>query len=185
MGKTMKSRRWNYWVEKVLPSGTWTSSRQRRHVMMRYSLLIAALLILPFNAFAGPKEDAQAAFDKFLTNITAADIDGVVGLFWPDALFWGTTMRNLATTPEAIREYFKPGLATRKPNELKATLAGPTSVLVLSDFVVLISGMGQIEREVDGKPVVGEPLRVSVAVTKRGDRWAMSQLHNSPRPKPQ
>ena len=152
---------------------------------MRRFLLIAAFLVFPFNAFAGPKEDAQAVFDKFLTNFTAANIDGVVGLFWPDALFWGTTMPNLATTPEAIREYFKPGLGTRKPNEFKATLAGPTSVLVLSDSVVLISGMWQIERVVDGKPVVGDPLRVSVVVTKRGDRWLMSQFHNSQRPKPQ
>ena len=152
---------------------------------MRRFLMIAAFVAFPVNAFAGPGEDAQAVFDKFLTNFTAADIDGVVGLFWPDALFWGTTLPNLATTPEAIREYFKPGLGTRKPNEVKATLAGTPSVLVLSDSVVLISGMWQTERLVDSKPVVGAPLRVSVVVTKRGDRWLMSQFHNSPRPKPQ
>lgn len=150
-------------------------------------LLMVVTLVATFcsTAIAGPKEDAQAVFDKFLTNFTAADMDGVVGLFWPDAQFWGTTLPNLATTPEAIREYFKPGLGTRKPNEAKATLSGPPSVLVLSDSVVLISGMWQIERVADGKPVVGAPLRVSVVVTKRGDRWLMSQFHNSPRPKPQ
>ena len=136
-------------------------------------------------AIAGPKEDAQAVFDKFLANFTAADIDGVVGLFWPDAQFWGTTLPNLATTPDAVREYFRPGLGTRKPNEAKATLAGAPSVHVVSDSVVLIAGMWQIERVVDGKPVAGAPLRVSVVVTKRGDRWLMSQFHNSPRPKPQ
>jgi len=37
---------------------------------------------------------------------------------------------------------------------------------------------------VDGKPVVSAPSRISVAVTKRGDLWLMSQFHNSPRPKP-
>ena len=62
---------------------------------------------------------------------------------------------------------------------------GNPSVLVLSDSAVLISGMWQTERTVDGKPVLGTPLRISVAVTKRGDRWLMSQFHNSPRPKPQ
>jgi hypothetical protein len=92
-------------------------------------------------------------------------------------------MPNLATTPEAIRDYFTP-LKERKPNERKATLAGIPSVLVLSDSAVLISGMWQTESVVDGKPVVSAPLRISVAVTKRGDRWLMSQFHNSPRPKP-
>ena len=150
---------------------------------MRHFLLIAALVAFPFSAFAGPKEDAQAVFDDFLTKYTAANIDGVVGLFWPDALFWGTQMPNLATTPEAIRDYFNP-LSDRKPNERKATLAGIPSVLVLSDSAVLISGMWQTESVVDGKPVVSAPSRISVAVTKRGDRWLMSQFHNSPRPKP-
>ena len=150
---------------------------------MRRFLLIAAFLAFPFNAAAGPKEDALAVFDKFLTNYTASDFEGVVGLFWPDALFWGTQLPNLATTPEAVREYFKP-MSTRKPNERKATLAGIPSVLVLSDSAVLISGMWQTESVVDGKPVVSAPSRISVAVTKRGDRWLMFQFHNSPRPKP-
>ena len=152
--------------------------------MMRCLLLIAAFLAFPFNSFAAPKEDAQAVFDKFLTNYTAADLDGVVGLFWPDALVWGTQLPNLATTPEAVRDYFKP-LNERKPNERTATLAGTPSVLVVSDSAVLISGMWQVESMVDGKRVVSAPLRVSVAVTKRGDRWLMSQFHNSPRPKAQ
>jgi hypothetical protein len=152
--------------------------------MLRFVFVLLTALAWSPLLQAGPKEDAQAVFDKFLTNFTAADIDGVVGLFWPDALFWGTTMPNLATTPDAIREYFKPGLGTRKPNEAKAMLAGGPSVLVLSDSAVLISGMWQIESVVDGKPVVGAPLRVSIAVTKRGDRWLMSQFHNSRRPTP-
>ena len=151
---------------------------------MHRFLLIAAFLAFSFNAAAGPKEDAVAVFDKFLTNYTASDFEGVVGLFWPDALFWGTQLPNLATTPEAVREYFKP-MSTRKPNERKATWAGTPSVLVVSDSAVLISGMWQTERMVDGKLVVTPPARVSVAVTRRGDRWLMSQFHNSPRPKPQ
>ena len=148
---------------------------------MRLFLAIAAFLAFPFHACAGPKEDGQAIFDKFLTSYTAADIDAVVGLFWPDALFWGTQLPNLATTPEAVRDYFKE-LVKRKPNERKATLVEAPSVLVVSDSAVLISGLWQTESMVDGKPVVGAPLRISIAVTRRGDQWLMSQFHNSPRP---
>jgi hypothetical protein len=45
----------------------------------------------------------------------------------------------------------------------------------------LISGLWQIENVVDGKPAI-TPLRVSVAVTKRGDAWRIAQFHNSFRP---
>jgi ketosteroid isomerase-like protein len=133
-------------------------------------LITAVFLAFPFNAVAGPREDAQAVFDKFLTSFTAANAEEVVSLFTPDALFWGTTMPNLATTP------------ARAPGVVKATSLG-TSALVLSDSVVLVSGMWQIERVVDGKPTL-TPLRVSLVVTKRGDRWLIAQFHNSPWPKP-
>lgn len=93
--------------------------------MRRLVFIVTCLALLPFGAYAGPKEDAEAVFNKFLTEFTAANLDGVVGLFWPDALFWGTTMvPPLATTPVAIRAYFIPGLGTSQPNERKASSAG-------------------------------------------------------------
>jgi uncharacterized protein (TIGR02246 family) len=147
--------------------------------MLRRVLLAVVLIVLPMLAYAGPKEDAQAVFDKFLTAFTEADTDATLGLFWPDTLFWGTTTPNLATTPEAIREYFRP-MSSRRPNEMKATSLEASSLLV-SDSVVLISGVWQIERVFDSKPTI-IPLRVSVAVTKRGDAWRIAQFHNSARP---
>jgi uncharacterized protein (TIGR02246 family) len=150
--------------------------------MTRRLILIAICLAFPFSAFAGSKEDAQAVFDKFLTAFTAANLDEVVGLFAPDALVWGTTMRDLATTPDALRQYFSV-LSARKPNEMKASALGPYSALVLSDNAVLVSGMWQVERMVDDKPTVTVS-RISIAVVKRGDRWLIAQFHNSRRPEP-
>jgi uncharacterized protein (TIGR02246 family) len=123
-------------------------------------------------------------FDKFLAAFTAADVDGVVALFAPDALVWGTGMRELATTPEPVRQYFLSALGNLKPNERKASAVGLAAAMVLSDNAVLVSGMWQIERVVDGKPTAGAPLRISIAVVKRGDRWLIAQFHNSPRPNP-
>jgi uncharacterized protein (TIGR02246 family) len=148
--------------------------------MLRRVLFAIAIIVSPTLAYAGPKEDAQAVFDKFLAALTAANVDAVVGVFWPDALFWGTTMPNLAITPEAVREYFNRGLGSRRPNELKATSL-ETSTLVVSDSVVLISGLWQVERLADGKPAL-TPLRVSIVVIKRGDSWRIAQFHNSARP---
>lgn len=154
--------------------------------MMIRSLAFAAACatLLPLSAYAGAKEDGEAVFNKFLTEFTAANVDGVVGLFWPDALFWGTTMvPPLAATPAAIRAYFTPGMGTRQPNERKAMAAG-LSTVVVSDTVVLISGLWQTEQMVNGVPTRSAGSRVSVAVTKRGDRWAMAQFHNSAQPVP-
>ena len=152
--------------------------------MIRRLILIVVCVAFPVGASAGPKEDAQAVFDKFLAAFTAADVDGVVGLFAPDALVWGTGMRELATTSEPVHQYFVAALGNLKPNQITASAAGPYSALVLSDNAVLVSGMWQIERVVDGKPTVGAPMRVSIAVVKRGDRWLIAQFHNSPRPNP-
>ena len=144
--------------------------------MIRRLVLILVCLAFPSSAFAGPKEDAQAVFDKFLAALTAANPDEVIGLFTPDALFWGTRMRNLSTTPDGIRRYFG-GLSNRKPNERKYSALGQSSALVLSDNTVLVSGMWQNER-------TGNALRISIAVVKRGDRWLIAQFHNSRRPEP-
>jgi uncharacterized protein (TIGR02246 family) len=148
--------------------------------MLRRVLLTIVLVVSPMLAYASPKEDSQAVFDRFLAALTAADVDGVVGVFWPDALFWGTTRTDLSTTPEALRAYFNGVVGNMKPNDLKATSLG-TSALVVSDSVVLISGLWQVERVVDGKPTLF-PGRVSFAVTKRGDEWRIAQFHNSVRP---
>ena len=154
----------------------------RRH-MMRRLVLLAVCLTFPLNASAGPEEEAQAVFNSFLTAFSAADFERVLGLFAPDALVWGTGMRDLATTPEPVRQYFSGGAQGVEPNRFRASTLGPASALVLSDDAVLVSGIWQIQRAVDGTPTVAE-LRISIAVVKRGDRWLIAQFHNSLRPAP-
>jgi hypothetical protein len=51
------------------------------NIYMRRMGLIIALLCFPFSAFAGPKEEGQAVFDKFLSEFTANNIEGVFSLF--------------------------------------------------------------------------------------------------------
>ncbi len=146
---------------------------------------LGALLLVSGVAWAGPKEDGLAAFDKFLTLYTAADLGGTVALFAPDALVYGTASTDLEAAPiaDSMRKYFAV-FNTRKPNEYKATAVGPMSALVLSDNAVLLSGKWQNVHDVDGKPVVAGPYRVSLALAKRGDQWLIVQFHNSPVPPP-
>lgn len=134
-------------------------------------------LAVPSRADAGPREDGLAVFDRFLSAFTAADTEGVVGLFAPDALFWGTTLSDLATTPGAVRDYFS-RLSAWTPSQRKASALGPASAVVLSSEAVLVSGLWTIE--VAGQPTATH--RISLAMVKRGDRWLIAQFHNSPRP---
>lgn len=132
--------------------------------------------------FAGPKEDALAAYQKFFEAFTTDNHDQVAALFAPDALFYGTGSTEVVTTPEGIRQYFV-GALTGKRGTVKATPFTQTAV-VLSDTIVAISGKWQSERTLEGKMVTAGPSRNTVVMQKRGDQWLIVQFHNSPTPKP-
>ncbi len=147
---------------------------ERSAVIHRVILIAICIAALPFAASAGPKEDAQAVFDKFLASFTAANEDEVVALFAPDALFWGTGSKTLVTTPEGVQQYFAV-IRNKSAGEQVATSLS-TSAQVISDNAVFISGMWQVEIPAQDRKV---PLRVSLLVSKRGDRWQIVQFHNS------
>jgi hypothetical protein len=84
--------------------------------------------------YAGPKEDALAAFEKFFAYFTTDNHDQLVSVFSPDAMFYGTIAPELINAPEGIREYFVKAL-TGTRGEVRANLFGTTATL-LSDEVV-------------------------------------------------
>ena len=132
--------------------------------------------------FAGPKEDAMAAYNKFFESFTTDNHDQVAALFAPDALFYGTGSSEVVTTPAAIRQYFVAALSGIR-GVVKATPFEQTA-LTLSDSIVAISGKWQSERTLDGKMVTAGPSRNTVVMQRRGDQWLIVQFHNSPTPKP-
>ena len=142
-------------------------------------LLIFLLSLTTPMVHAGAQEDAHAALEKFFAAFTLNNGATISTLFTPDALFYGTTSRELVTQPESVRRYFDNALL--RGTALKATLLASTAN-VLNDNTVAISGAWQIERTVDGKTGVNGPLRVSVVMVKRGERWLIAQFHNSARP---
>lgn len=130
-------------------------------------------------AMAGPQEDGQAVFDKFLGDFTAANPDAIAAHFAPEALFWGTNSRNLISGKNNIREYFS-GAFKRLPGA-KATPVDKVSVSMITDNVLAVSGIWQIERTVEGKAVTSQS-RNSVTLVKRDGRWLIASFANSPRP---
>src|ERR1700681_4008107 len=74
-----------------------------RQVLLAWTLVLA----LPMSAVAGPKEDALQVVEQFKSAFDASDVQGVVKLFAPDAVFLGTVSPKLATKTEAISAYFQ------------------------------------------------------------------------------
>src|SRR5215470_13102509 len=101
-----------------------------REEQMRALLSLVALLGLLSVANAGPKEDALAVLEKWTKAFAASDVDGIVQLYAPDALFVGTASKAVVVKPEGIRSYFENALLTNRPRG--ATL-NDYAAMVLSD----------------------------------------------------
>lgn len=67
---------------------------------IRWSMVVCAMAMTS-PVFAGPKEDALAAYMKFFDQFTAENHDQIVTLFAPDAQFFGTQSTELVTSPRA------------------------------------------------------------------------------------
>ena len=53
--------------------------------------------------------------EKWTEAFAASDVDAIVNLNAPDALFMGTGNKTVVTHPAAIRKYFEDALLTRRP----------------------------------------------------------------------
>ena len=84
-------------------------------------VITSALLIISLcsTAIAGPKEDALQVVEKWTKAFTDSDVDGIVKLHAPDALFLGTGSKTVVTTPEEIRKYFEQALLSNRPRGAK------------------------------------------------------------------
>src|SRR3954463_9455552 len=106
-------------------------------------LVCLLALAIPTLGHAGPAEDAQASFSKFLPAFVARNQAAVAAMFAPDAQFYGTQSPELVTKPEGVLQYFtaaldRPDVTQAIPLQLAST--------ALSDDIALISGMWRVER---------------------------------------
>ena len=145
------------------------------HKLLFVTALFAALCS---TAMAGPKEDALQVLDKWTKAFTDSDVDGIVKLYAPDALFLGTGSKTVVVKPEEIRKYFEQALLSNKPRG--ATLDS-YSTMVLSDSVVVVTGLDTVTGVRDGKPFSAYG-RVTFVVAKRGTDWQIVHFHRSAMP---
>jgi uncharacterized protein (TIGR02246 family) len=135
------------------------------------------LVTLPICAIAGPREDAFQVIEQFRNAFDASDVQGVVNLFAPDAVFLGTVSPKLATKTEEINAYFQ-AIKTDMPRKV---VFGEYSTIVLSNTAVVFAGMDKFSSTKDGK-TIELPARFTLVVTKDDQGWRISHFHSSARP---
>ena len=138
------------------------------------ALVMVAGLAAP--AFAGPEEDAMQVVEKWAAAFNASDVDAILALYAPDAVFLGTGSRTVVLNPAEIRQYFERALLTDRPRGARLL---SHSTRVLGDNSVVITGLDETTAVRDGKPI-SSPGRVTfVVATRGGAEWKIVHFHRS------
>ena len=146
--------------------------------MKKITLFIALLTAVCSSVWAGPREEAMIVIEKWAKAFNESDVDSIVSLYTPDALFFGTGSQTLVTKTEDVRKYFEQALLTNRP---KSASLGEHSVLVLSDSTVIVTGLDSAGGTKDGKPYATAG-RTTFVVAKRDGAWKIVHFHRSAKP---
>jgi uncharacterized protein (TIGR02246 family) len=146
--------------------------------MRAFASAVALLVVLSSAAVAGPREDALQVLEKWAKAFTDSDVDAIVKLHAPDALFMGTASKSVVTQTPGIRAYFENALLNNRPRSAKLT---DSKVVVLSDSAVAVSGLDLLTGVRDGSTFSATG-RVTFVIAKRGADWQIVQFHRSPVP---
>lgn len=139
---------------------------------------LVAVIVCAGPAFAGPQEDALQVVEKWAAAFRASDVDAIVGLYAPDAMFLGTGSRTVVRTTEGIRQYFERALLTDRP---RGAVLESHSAMVLSDGAVVVTGLDTTTAVRDGK-TISSPGRVTFVIAQRAGTWKIVHFHRSPVP---
>ena len=128
---------------------------------------------------ADPRTAALKVLDLWTKAFAESDVDAIVKLYAPDALFFGTGSKALVKDGADIRRYFEEALLTRRP---RAAPISSQEVMVLGEDAVLITGLNESQGVLDGKPF-SNPGRVTFVVARRGTEWLIVHFHRSAMPR--
>ena len=144
-------------------------------VLIAVTLLFASLCS---SAIAGPKEDALQVVEKWTKAFTESNVDDIVKLYAPDAIFFGTGSKTLVTNTADIRKYFEAALLTNRP---RSATVGDHAFVVLSETAVVVTGLDTTTQTRDGKTISGNG-RTTFVVAKRDPGWQIVHFHRSAMP---
>jgi len=147
-------------------------------------LACVAALTAPLTAQTGtPAQTATAqpaaAMRAWVDAFNTRDPRQIVALYAPDAVFWGTTAKTIATTPASIWAYFKD--AGQRPWTRVAIDAQHERV---HGSIASVSGAYTFSDIRDGVATNVRPARFTFVFRRDGDRWLIVDHHSSRLPEP-
>lgn len=146
--------------------------------MREFFVAVALFSLLGQTAFAGPKEEALQIVERWAKAFTDSDVEGIVKLYAPDALFLGTGSKTVVVKPEGIRDYFEQALLSNRP---RGASLDSSSVVLISDTAIVVTGLDTVTGVRDGKPTSANG-RVTFVIGKRGPDWQIVHFHRSAMP---
>ena len=146
--------------------------------MRNLKVLCLLLGFLCCSAIAGPKDDAVQVIERWAKAFTAADVETIVSLYAPDAVFMGTVSKTIVTTPEGIRKYFEVALLGKR--RFVASFV-QSSVTAVAETAFVITALDKLVVTTEGntEEVFG---RVTFVVAKRESNWKIISFHRSAMP---
>ncbi len=145
---------------------------------MRAHLTALALSGLSTAAMATAKDEAIAVVQTWAKAFSDSDVDGIVRLYAPDALFIGTGSKTVVADPSGIRTYFENALLNNRP---RGAALRDSVATELSDNAVVVTGLDTVTGVRDGKQFSAAG-RVTFVVAKRGSEWRIVHFHRSAMP---
>jgi uncharacterized protein (TIGR02246 family) len=146
-------------------------------------LVLIALLSVAPPAFAqapsAGTDPVVAATRSWVEAFNTRDPKRIVALYAPDAAFWGTTAKTIATTPDAVWAYFKD--AGQRPDTRVAIDAQHPRIF---GTIAVNSGAYTFSDVRDGVATNVRKARFTFVFRRDGDRWLIVEHHSSRVPEP-
>ena len=123
-------------------------------------------------------KEALDVVELWSSAFTQSDVDTVMSLFTPDAVFLGTSSKNIVTTTAGIRQYFENSLVGNKRyiSELSNSMIDE-----LSDDVVVITSLNKISIIENHRTNIASG-RLSIVLRKNEGTWKIAHFHRSAMP---
>lgn len=147
--------------------------------MKKIAGLIVCLMIAGCASGSGVRppdevtKEILAATDAWRAAYDSRDAARIASMYGKGAVFWGTTMKSIATSPNAIADYFKD--AANRPHA--RVVFTEQHVRVYGD-VAFNSGIYTFKDSRDGKDVVN-PSRYSMVFHREAGTWVLVHHHSS------
>jgi uncharacterized protein (TIGR02246 family) len=148
----------------------WIGQVGIRHALPCLIVVLTMMTAAP--AVAGPAEDVAAATKAWTDNFSSHNLEGLLALYDPEAVFWGTSSPTIRDTPELVRDYFK-GV----PTSTMTVAVTDSRVRVLGN-VAVNSGVYTFAAIRNGQPDP-RPARFSFTYRLRDGRWLIVDHHSS------